>query len=353
MANIEKRVSDKGVVTFRAKVRLKGIPAQSATFKRLTDARKWAQQTESAIQEGRHFKTSEAKRHTFGELVDRYMRDILPAKKDAQNRATHFVWWKEELGDFSLAEVMPPKLAECRDMLARETTSRGNHKSPATVNRYLASLSHAFSIAVREWGWLEENPLRKVSKAKEPRGRIRYLLDDERERLLVTCRESRSPDLYSAVVLALSTGARKMELLGMRWGQVDFKRCVITLHDTKNNERRVLPLTSHALEIMRERGKAQHVESDLVFPGKNSKNSIDLRTPWQTALRQAEIEDFRWHDLRHSTASYLAMNGASLAEIAEVLGHKTLQMVKRYAHLGEAHTAKVVESMNNKIFGDV
>jgi integrase len=83
----------------------------------------------------------------------------------------------------------------------------------------------------------------------------------------------------------------------------------------------------------------------------NSAKPIDLRTPWETALKNAGIEDFRFHDLRHSAASYLAMNGASLAEIAEVLGHKTLQMVRRYAHLSEAHTTNVVASMNEKIFG--
>ena len=79
---------------------------------------------------------------------------------------------------------------------------------------------------------------------------------------------------------------------------------------------------------------------------------MDVRTSWEYALRGADIENFRWHDLRHSTASYLAMNGASLAEIAEVLGHKTLQMVKRYAHLSEQHTAGVVASMNEKIFSE-
>lgn len=100
------------------------------------------------------------------------------------------------------------------------------------------------------------------------------------------------------------------------------------------------------------RSKIRRIDTDLVFPGHaSSTKPIDLRTPFETALKRAGIEDFRWHDLRHSCASYLAMNGASLAEISEVLGHKTLSMVKRYAHLGQAHTSRVVESMNTKIFG--
>ena len=111
-----------------------------------------------------------------------------------------------------------------------------------------------------------------------------------------------------------------------------------------------MPLAGHALELMKQRSKVRLLNSQLVFPGKNLKTPVDLRTPFETALKRAGIEDFRWHDLRHSCASYLAMNGASLAEIAEILGHKTLQMVKRYAHLSDAHTSKVVARMNEAIF---
>ncbi|MCK5662109.1 MAG: site-specific integrase, partial [Thiotrichaceae bacterium] len=96
----------------------------------------------------------------------------------------------------------------------------------------------------------------------------------------------------------------------------------------------------------------RRIDTNLLFPSKAKHDKpMDLRAPWMTALEKAKIEDFRLHDLRHCTASYLAMNGASLAEIAEVLGHKTLQMVKRYAHLSDGHVSSVVESMNSKIFG--
>ncbi len=112
-----------------------------------------------------------------------------------------------------------------------------------------------------------------------------------------------------------------------------------------------MALQGHALELMKQHAKVRQVNCDLVFPGKSLKAPVDLRKPFETALKRAGIADFKWHDLRHSCASYLAMNGASLAEIAEVLGHKTLQMVKRYAHLSDAHTSKVVARMNEKIFG--
>jgi len=352
MANIEKRTAKDGETTYRVKIRLKGFPVQRATFERLTDARKWVQQTESAIREGRHFKTSESKRHTLAEAIDRYIDNVLPSKpKSKKFQTQQLTWWKEMLGAYSLADMTPALIAQQRDKLAQGVTPRGESRSPATVNRYLAALSHVYTIAIKEWGWVEENPLRKITKMKEGRGRVRFLSDDERKSLLEACKKSESLCLYIVVVLALSTGARRMEILGLRWQDIDLIRGVITLHETKNGERRVLPLTGYALGLIKQYSTVRLLRSDLVFPGKNLKDPVDIRTPWETALKRTEISDFRFHDLRHSAASYLAMNGASLAEIAEILGHKTLQMVKRYAHLSDAHTSKVVTKMNEAIFG--
>jgi integrase len=376
MANIEKRISQDGKTSYRVKVRLKGYPVQSATFDRLTDAKKWASATESAIREGRHFKTSEAKRHTLAELIDRYTREVLPGKrgKTATDQTAQLGWWKEQIGAYTLADVTPALLSEYRSKLASEplptkaqnpaVDTAPKYRSSATVVRYMAALSHAFTVAVKEWQWLDDSPMRKVSKPKEPRGRVRFLSDDERTRLLTACRESSNPLLYPAVVLALSTGMRQGEILGLywrdpkhppehrAWGVVDVPGGRIVLHLTKNGERRVVPLVGHALECVKELAKVRRLGTDLLFPSKADPNEpIDLRQPWEKALEKAEIHDFRFHDLRHSAASYLAMNGASLAEIAETLGHKTLQMVKRYSHLSEAHTAGVVERMNAKIFG--
>jgi hypothetical protein len=169
MANIEKRASG-GTNSYRVKVRLKGHPVQSATFERLTDAKKWAQATESAIRENRHFKTTEAKRHTVADLIDRYVRDVLPTKKSAVGQSQQLARWKAEIGSYTLADVTPSLLAECRDKLGRENTVRSKRRSPASVVRYMAALSHAFSIAVKEWGWLEDSPMRKVTKPRESGG---------------------------------------------------------------------------------------------------------------------------------------------------------------------------------------
>ena len=130
------------------------------------------------------------------------------------------------------------------------------------------------------------------------------------------------------------------------------KERYLILHKTKNGSRRRVPLAGTGLELLLDYAKIRRLDTDLLFPSvKNPLKPVILQIPWGIARKQAQLDDFRWHDLRHCTASYLAMNGASLAEIAEVLGHKTLVMVKRYAHLSDGHVSNVVASMNEKIFG--
>ena len=354
MAMIETRKNADGSTSYRAKVRIKGFPAQSATFERRTDAKDWAKQTEIAIKEGKYFKTAEAKKHTVKELAERY-GDYVKQRNPKRHEwvKMYLDWWVSEIGDYALSEVTKAMIVEKREKLLTSPGRNIEKRSPATANRYMTVLSHAFTIATNEWEWIQDHPMKKIAKLPEPRGRVRFLSYAERQRLLKACQEVRGAEnLYMLVVLALSTGARHGELINLHWKDVDLKRKVIVLHDTKNKERRVLPLAHHALELVKEKYEARDVATDLVFPApRKPKDVWASRSAWIAALEAAKIEDFRFHDLRHSAASYLAMNGASLAEIAEVLGHKTLAMVKRYSHLSEAHTAGVVERMNQKIFG--
>ena len=345
MARIKSRTAKDGTARYTGEVRLKGYPPQSATFKRLTDAKKWIQDTESAIREGRHFKTVEGKKHCFNDLVIRYYSEILPnySQKEQQERKSKLEWWRQSIGHCLLADITPVFLAEHKAKLTQ---------SAATVDKYLKNLSHAFSIAVSEWGWLNENPVIKVKSPTLPRGRVRFLDDDERQRFLLACQQSNNKTLYLCVVLALATGMRQGEQMGLKWPDVNLKEGFLILHETKNGERRRVALAGHGLELLRDYAKIRRIDTDLLFPSTvDSQKPIELRAAFEVALKRAQISDFHWHDLRHCTASYLAMNGASLAEIAEVLGHKTLAMVKRYAHLSESHVSNVVASMNAKIFG--
>jgi integrase len=140
------------------------------------------------------------------------------------------------------------------------------------------------------------------------------------------------------------------ELLSLRWTDLDLTRGVARLECTKNGERRTLPLKGHALAVLRDLAAVRRRDSPLVFPSTNGRTPACFTKPWERALTEAGIENFRFHDLRHSCASYLAMMGATPTDIAAVLGHKTLAMVKRYAHLSDEHVSQVVARMNESIF---
>ena len=355
MAVIQERTSNDGKISYRVLIRLKGYPVQTATFARKTDAKIWAQKTEAEIREGRHFQTSEAKKRTLAEVIDRYAVEVLPQKpKSAFAQGRQLDWWKEQIGHMVLVDITPGVITSTRETLKKSINKNGKSFTVASVNRYMAALSHVFSIAYREWGWANQNPFSKVSKLKEPRGRTRFLTQDEIKRFLQACKESRSNALYPIVLLALSTGARKSEILQLHWEDVDFERSRILIHETKNTEKRSLPLVGHAGQVIKELYSESPEKSGPIFQGKTPSKTYQrttVRRAFLTALTAAGIEDFRFHDLRHTAASYLAMNGASLVEISEILGHKTLQMVKRYSHLTEGHTSKVVEKMNQKILG--
>jgi integrase len=214
----------------------------------------------------------------------------------------------------------------------------------------MAALSHAFTIAVKEWQWVDDNPFRRVSKPREPRGRERFLSDDERDLLMKASKASTHPWLYPVVILAVSTGMRRGEILSLRWPQVDLKARRILLHDTKNGSSRSVPLRGLALTVIAELSKVRRIDTDLLFSGTDPSKPFALDNHWRAVAKAAKLKDFRFHDLRHTAASYLAMNGASTIEIASVLGHKTLQMVQRYSHLTASHTEAVVEAMNERIF---
>ena len=348
----------------------------TATFPNKTLASAWAKKTEAEISEGRYLDKQESTKHTVKDMLKRYELEVMPNKAHSTVLAqrSHITYWKDEIGNLTLAEISSALLSEHKGKLLHTKTSRGAKRAHSTVNRYMALISHALTIATKEWQWITENPALNVGNLKEDNERVRFLSEDEevdgevikgeRTRLLEASRASDNKALYPAVVLALSTGARRMEIMNLRWQDIDFKRGMVTLHTTKNKERRALYLTGHALELVKELRKVRRIDSDLLFPAKAKKKKegqkviqritrpVDLKRSFATALKKADIEDFRWHDLRHSSASYLAMNGASLAEIAEILGHKTLQMVKRYSHISESHAHSVIEKMNKRMFGE-
>ncbi|MBD5391642.1 site-specific integrase [bacterium] len=359
MANIQKRESKSGVISYRALVRIKGHPVQSRTFTQRTKAVEWAKRTEIDIRDGKYLPSLEANRRTVSELIDRYIAEELPKKQNKNHDVSrHLEIWRSLIGAYALIAIKTDILTWAINKIAAMPTPHGGTKSPATMNRYIASLSVVFSYGYKNLDWLSHNPIEKVRKYKEPRGRVRYLSDDERERLLSACKESHNPMLYPAVLLGIISGARKEELLSLQWPDVDLYVDENTgraiLQDTKNNERRTIPIVEPVLSLLRDmervRGTAKYVFSAKRLDTR--KGHANINHAWYEALSKAGISNFRFHDLRHTAASYLAMQGASLAEIADILGHKTLQMTKRYSHLSDQHKQTVVKRiMSDTIFG--
>jgi integrase len=346
MATISKRVTDQGEVHYRVQVRLKGYPERRATFERKKDARDWAREVEDQLKKGR-LGAGEPDR-TFSELLDRFEEKRLRSLPHVDHGYRgQLRWWREELGRYFLRQITASMVRQAREKLLREPGPTGRRRSGATVNRYLTTLSTVLRLGER-LQWLEQNVARRVEKEDEPDGRVRFLsrpvdeMDCELDRLLLACRQSDCTDLADLVVLALHTGCRANELLQLRASYVRLSVGGFTLPAelSKNGEPRFVPLAGEALGIVERRLQLQ-AGAGFLFPGPDGRARKFPRAAWDTALRRSGIENFRFHDLRHTHASYLAMLDASALELKESLGHKTLAMVARYAHLANRHKSQV------------
>jgi integrase len=295
---IQERETKDGKLHYRVQIRIKGHTKRK-TFHSLTKAKLWKQKEECKIRDGLDFKTEEAKKHTLHEAISRYERDVLPNKPRAKQEQ-QLQWWKGAIGSYSLADLTPALIAEQRDKLSQTITKYGRKMAPTTVLRYLAALSHVFTMAMQEWGWMQESPVKKVSKPKVGLLRARFLSEEECERLLLSCKGSSNPYLYPIVVLGLATGMRKSEILGLTADSIDLKKERIVLDRTKNGERRSVPLKGRPLTVMKEFLQQKQQNSDLIFPSQDGLQSIDIRFPWEKALKAASIPDFKFHDLRHT-----------------------------------------------------
>jgi len=350
MAYIEKRTHPHGAVTYRVRIRLNGLPAKSASFETRTEAKKWAFQMEAQMRSGRHFERQEELERTFSEFIDRYIEKELPKNPQSYIKQKMLLtWWKKHLGKYFLGHIAPSMIATLRDALLEEMTPRKTLRSRSTANRYLAALSKAFTVGIKEWGWLKENPVLKITRLRENKPRERYLDKGEIARLLTVCRKSKTSFLYAVVLFSLATGARKGEILGLTWNDIDFARMTATFRDTKNGETRTIPLSKNLLQSLSEERQKRVVPSTFVFPSLDGSQPADIRTAWENAVEEANLSSLCFHSLRHTAASHLAMGGASTLEIAAVLGHKTLAMVKRYSHLSISSTARVLHQMNEQI----
>jgi integrase len=354
MAYIQKRQLPSGKVTYRARVRIKGSPEMSQCFPTRRQAKQWGTKMEADIRSGRYFGREEFSERTFGEFIDIYIEKELPKNPKSQVKLTNqLIWWKKRLGKYFLCHITPPMINALKDELLSEPTPRGSLRSQSTGNRYLAVLSRSLNVCVNQWGWIKENPMKKVPRFQEGKPRERFLTKEEIRILLRACKKSNSFYLYPVVLFAICSGARKGEILGLKWSDIDFKRGLVTFRDTKNNDTRSVPLNDDLAECLRSHRGKRIVFSEYVFPSVDGTKPACIRTAFERAVKKIGLDDVCFHSLRHTAASHLVMTGASAIEVAAILGHKTLEMTKRYSHLTVSATSKCLFRMNDEIIGEI
>jgi integrase len=224
--------------------------------------------------------------------------------------------------------------------IERYKNARRKKVSAATVNRELSCIKHMFNKAV-QWNYLPENPLQAVAKFKEPPGRVRYLSEDEIGRLLNCCASSLRP----IIVMALNTGMRKGEIMNLLWSDVDLKNRLILVRNSKNNESRHVPINDTLYSELNKLREGYRSDKP-VFTWKNGKPIKSIHNAFYRTMERARISNFRFHDLRHTFASYLAMKGVDIRVIQQLLGQKTIAMTMRYSHLSNKTLRTAVDKLS-------
>jgi integrase len=260
------------------------------------------------------------------------------------DRARLVLWWEKRLGKYLLSDITPE--------LIRDTLKPKRAQAPATYNKHLAVLSAILDYATLQQEddsvleqYIDDNPCKRVRSLKVDNKIVRYLSDEEKPRLLKAAKAI-GGKFYLKVLMALTTGMRKGELDWLRWQDIDFDKGLALLADTKNGTPRHTPIPTIILDELK---KHREIGNGLLFPSSTDPNKpFDYRKQWANCLKAANIKNFRWHDMRHDTASTLARDGRTMKEIAEILGHKSLASTDRYTHLSTAHKSQVLNDTMSK-----
>ena len=295
-----------------------------------TSDRKLARAIEAKIRieiiEGSYFDKLVGSKKTFNGMVERFMKEYAPKVSKAtgisySSSLTHLNPFFEET---RLIDITPKMISRYKVLRIDEGAAA------ATLNRELAMLSKAFSLAVKDWEWINENPVSKVRKEKVDNKRDRWLNKDEEKQIL-----DYSPDwLREIVTFGLHTGLRLQEMLSLEWSRVNLFRRTILIKETKNGNPKTLPLNKIALDVLNQRSTVKSIKNDLVFFNCDGEkiNSNVLRTAFYSVLKKVGIDDFRLHDIRHTFATRLAQAGVDIYKISKLLGHLDIKMTQRYAH---------------------
>lgn len=315
MAYYEKRGD-----AWRAQIRRKGYPTLSATFDTKAEAQRWAAEIEGDMSRSRFVDTREAESTTLTEALTRYVNEVSESKKgSAQEKVRAKKWQKSAWGEKSLAAIRSSDMAAYRDAELKAG------KSTATVRLNLALISHLYTVASKDWGIQGlKNPCTAIRMPKGSKQRERRPTTAELKSLLKHAGDINA-ELPVIIELAVETAMRRSELVMLRKDQVRGR--VAFLEDTKNGERRSVPLSKRAVELLD--GLPTPIDSGRFFHLKLD----SVSNYFALACEAAKIKDLRLHDMRHEATSRLFERGLSMMEIASITGHKTLSMLKRYTHL--------------------
>jgi site-specific recombinase XerD len=289
------------------------------------------------IREGKFFpeKIQRRREMLFHDMAKLYLEEHAKVNKRSwktdEERLKRLI---ERFGDRRLSGITRQDVERLRAVLAQEL-------SHATVNRYMALLKTVFNKAI-EWGKTKYNPVQGIKQFKETH-RIRFLTDEEEERLEAVFHKEYWPWLE----VAFHTGMRRAEQFELSWENVNFQTRTLTIMLSKHGEIRHIPMNDRVMEILR--SLPSRLNSPWVFTSSNGETPMDannfVRRIFMPALRKAEIKDLRWHDLRHTFASRLVMDGADLRTVQELMGHKTIVMTMKYAHLSPGHRMDTVQRL--------
>ncbi|MDR5771792.1 MULTISPECIES: site-specific integrase [unclassified Caballeronia] len=334
MATIIHRPDNVPARKWQAKVRRKGFPAQSKAFASRAEAEVWARSIETEYDKGHTVDHSDARDTILRGLLRQYLSEVVPRQRgfEPEGHRVRFLM-RQPVTAFSLTNLTRSALVAYRDNRLRTV-------SGSTVRKELLVMRRAIEFGRKELGlYLAENPLDWIRLPDENEARDRRLLPGEEERLLVECQAARAPYLLPLVVIAIETGMRQSEMLGLTWERIDTARRVVYLPTTKNGQPRGVPLTRRAvqaLESMRNARVYQWSREPAGGPFLHVSATV-VRHAFMRARDKAGMHDLRFHDLRHEAVSRLFERGLNVMEVGSISGHKTLSMLRRYSHLSMDH----------------
>lgn len=366
MAYIKEFVNKNGT-SYQVNIRVKGYKPVYRTFKgekAKTRAKKWASVIEGQMNDGTYKEKPEiidnsprANIESCHDLIEYFRKEIAPHKYSLPEKYnTMYDWWDREIGIYKVIDISASIISTKKELLRAETIYKGKVETTRannTINKYIMCISAILSYAVKELEIIEINPCSKVSLMPKPDGRKRFLSMDEISIFLKACKEH-SLMVYLYTLILISTGARYSEVLHLKVEDIDYENQQIYYLKTKNKESRGVPIEESVLEVIKQYLKENQIDTGNIFRPKRGDGEYPyIKGILEKIIKDSGLKDFHIHDIRHTTASYIAMSGGSLLDIAEILGHKSLVMARRYSHLTKKHTATVLNKVTTKILPEV